>query len=41
MKLVSECKSCSVDYLTADLIWGDKGGLYWVCENCYKEEASK
>lgn len=35
---VSTCKKCSMDYYTKDLIWGDKGGLYWVCQNCYEEE---
>lgn len=36
--LLSTCKSCLDDFPTDELIWGDKGGQYWVCESCYANE---
>jgi hypothetical protein len=37
-EVLSTCKSCLKDFATGDLIWGDKGGLYWICESCYANE---
>jgi hypothetical protein len=33
----SKCKECNDDLPFDSLIWGDKGGNYFVCERCYKE----
>lgn len=39
--VLSTCKKCFGDYPTDDLIWGDKGGHYWVCSDCYEEESNE
>lgn len=39
--LLSTCKKCLDDFPTDELIWGDKGGFYWVCEGCYKGEENE
>lgn len=36
MTELSTCKKCLSDFLTEDLVWGDKGGMYWVCSECYE-----
>jgi hypothetical protein len=36
--ILSTCKKCLGDFATDELIWGDKGGHYWVCEVCYAGE---
>ena len=36
--LLSTCKKCFSDFAIDELIWGDKGGNYWVCEACYAGE---
>ena len=35
---LSKCKKCFNDFSTDQLIWGDKGNFYWVCESCYEED---
>jgi hypothetical protein len=37
---LSTCKACLSDFPTQDLIWGDKGGQYWICTECYKGESN-
>ncbi len=36
---VTACKSCGDNYFLEDLIWGDKGGQYYICQTCYNHEA--
>ena len=36
--LLSTCKRCLSDFPADELVWGDKGGHYWVCAKCYKED---
>ena len=31
------CKECLEDFHIEDMVWGDKGAFYWICERCYKE----
>jgi hypothetical protein len=38
LNTLATCKKCFDDFSTDELVWGDKGGWYWVCEKCYKEE---
>lgn len=28
------CKECLEDFHTEDMVWGDKGAFYWLCERC-------
>ena len=37
LNTLATCKKCLDDFSTDELIWGDKGGWYWVCEKCYEE----
>ena len=39
MSPLSTCKKCLNDFPTLDLIWGDRGGHYFVCATCYESEA--
>jgi hypothetical protein len=34
---LSTCKKCLDDFNTSELVWGDKGGMYWVCLPCYNK----
>jgi len=36
--VLSTCKKCFNDFSTDELIWGDKGGQYWVCVDCYESD---
>jgi hypothetical protein len=38
---LSTCKACLSDFPREELIWGDKGGFYWVCAECYKGESNE
>lgn len=33
------CKQCNLEFPADWLIWGDKGGMYWVCASCYEAES--
>ena len=35
---LSTCKRCLDDFPTDELIWGDRGGHYWVCSDCYQAD---
>ena len=36
---MDKCKECFDELPLEALIWGDKGGMYWICERCYIEGA--
>ena len=38
---LATCKKCLDDFSIDELVWGDKGGWYWVCEKCYKEDQNE
>ena len=35
---LSTCKDCLNDFNTSDLIWADRGGMAWLCQDCYNVE---
>ena len=41
LNTLATCKKCLDDFPTDELVWGDKGGWYWVCEKCYKENQNE
>jgi len=41
MSNVSTCQKCLGDFDTSELIWGDVGGMYWVCVSCYGDWVGK
>lgn len=32
---VAACKNCKDNYFIEDLIWADRGGMSWLCQDCY------
>jgi hypothetical protein len=38
---IAPCKKCKRGFIIDNLIWGDKGGHYFICVECYKEEDSE
>jgi hypothetical protein len=35
---VNKCKRCGDNYFVEDLIWGDKGNFYLICQDCWNFE---
>jgi hypothetical protein len=35
---VEPCSNCKDNFFIEDLIWADKGGLFWLCQDCYNAE---
>ena len=35
---LAPCSNCKDNYWLEDLIWADKGGLSWLCQDCYNVE---
>lgn len=36
---VRACKSCQDNYFIEDLIYGDRGNNYLICQDCYNYES--